>query len=161
MEEWKAIEDFQDYKVSSLGRVKSLKFGKEQILKPVLNSNGYLYINLCKDGIQKTVKVHRLVCQAFLPNPENKLEIDHINRNKQDNRLDNLRWATHSENRLNRDDPLGVSGERHISPHRNLFQVQITRQDFKVYKSFKTLEEAIAWRDQQLNLQLTTMNSSS
>lgn len=161
MEEWKPIEDFPEYEVSNLGRVKSLNYhrsGQEQLLKQVLQ-NGYLIVCLHKDKIQKNVKVHRLVVKAFLPNPENKRTIDHINRNKQDNRLENLRWATHSENCLNK--ALGVSGERLIYPHGNSFQVLITRQDHKVYKSFKTLEEAIAWRDQQLNLQLTTMNSSS
>jgi hypothetical protein len=161
MEEWKPIEDFPEYEVSNLGRVKSLNYhrsGQEQLLKQVLQ-NGYLIVCLHKDKIQKNVKVHRLVVKAFLPNPENKRTIDHINRNKQDNRLENLRWATHSENCLNK--ALGVSGERLIYPHGNSFQVLINRQDHKVYKSFKTLEEAIAWRDQQLNLKLTTMNSSS
>jgi hypothetical protein len=85
-----------------MGRVKSLKWGQERILKPRLNRYGYLTVVLCKDKIRKSYTVHRLVCQAFLDNPENKLEVDHINRNSLDNRKENLRLCTHRQNTVNR-----------------------------------------------------------
>jgi hypothetical protein len=147
MELWKEIEGFPGYMVSNLGRVKSLMYGKEQILKPSFTEKKYLQVGLHKEKKRYCYRVHRLVIETFLPNPENKTEVDHINRNKQDNRIENLRWATHSENVLNRDMPFGVLKERHIHPSGNAFKVHIHRQGLKVYKSFKTLTEAIAFRD--------------
>ena len=98
---WKTIEDYPNYMVSNMGNVKSLKWGKEKILKAGKNNHGYLSVVLCKDGKQKTHKVHRLVAQAFIPNPENKEQIDHINTIKTDNRVENLHWVTSKENNNN------------------------------------------------------------
>ena len=150
MELWKEIEGFPGYMVSNLGRVKSLNYshtGREQILKPSLHKNGYTSVELWKQGIGKRIRTHKIVCLAFLPNPERKATIDHINRNRQDNRLENLRWATGSEQQLNRNHSLGVLGERYISLVENLFRVFIHRQNLYVYKTFETLTEAIAFRD--------------
>ena len=98
---WKDIKDYPNYMVSNLGRVKSLsnnKARKEKILKQHKNSNGYLFVALSKNGKIKCYRVHRLVAEAFLPNPDNKPCIDHINTNKIDNRVENLRWCSHKEN---------------------------------------------------------------
>lgn len=104
IEEWKEIEGYTDYMVSNLGRVKSLNYrktDKEQVLKPIKDSGGYLVVGLCKDRKLKQFKVHRLVANAFITNTDNKKEIDHINTIKTDNRVDNLRWVTHKENMNN------------------------------------------------------------
>lgn len=104
IEEWKDIEGYEGlYEVSNLGNVRSLGNGKsnkskEILLKSRKNKYGYLQIGLCKDGKQKTYRIHRLVAQAFIPNPENKKEIDHINTVRDDNRVENLRWSTRVEN---------------------------------------------------------------
>lgn len=102
---WKDIEEFEGkYQISSMGRVKSLNFkltGKEQIMSLKINKYGYKQILLYKDKKYKTFLIHRLVAQAFIPNPDNKPEIDHINTNKTDNRVENLRWVTSSENKNN------------------------------------------------------------
>ena len=66
-----------------------------------INKNGYMQIKMNFHGKQKTLQVHRLICQAFYENPENKKEVDHINRNRSDNRVENLRWVTSSENASN------------------------------------------------------------
>lgn len=98
---WKNIEGYENYQVSNLGRVKSLNYhhsGKEHILKCILNSSGYYKVNLYKDGKTKNLTIHRLVARAFIPNPENKSCIDHINTDKADNRVENLRWCTYKEN---------------------------------------------------------------
>ncbi len=101
-EVWKDIPGYEGrYKVSNLGRVAGLPCcsrSTTRILKPNLKKSGYLNILLCKGGIVKTHRIHRLVAQAFLPNPENKETVNHKNGVKSDNRLCNLEWATQGEN---------------------------------------------------------------
>lgn len=97
-EEWKIIENYPDYQISSFGRVKSLKFGKERILKQHLGSSGYCQVDLCKDGKQKKYQVHRLVVQEFIDNPNNLPCVNHINEDKTDNRVENLEWCTQEYN---------------------------------------------------------------
>ena len=98
---WKDITGFEGlYQVSNLGRVKSLprkNHPNETIRKIATDKKGYSRVNLIKDGKNHTKKVHRLVAEAFIPNPENKPSVDHINCNKSDNRVSNLRWYTYSE----------------------------------------------------------------
>lgn len=105
---WVDIPGFSRFQVSSMGRVRSLKTG--QILNQrFVNSRNcpkaYLIVDLQDDdGGRKTCRVHRLVAENFIPNPEAKPTVDHINRIKTDNRLENLRWATYTEQLLNRGD---------------------------------------------------------
>jgi hypothetical protein len=102
-EKWRDVKGYEGiYQISNLGRVKSLsrldKRGykrKEIILKETINPRGYKYVVL-QD--KKAKVTHRLVARSFLPNEENKKEVNHKNGNKQDNRLKNLEWVTHSEN---------------------------------------------------------------
>lgn len=106
MEEiWKTIEDYPNYMVSNMGRVKriasydsSKHYRKEKFLSLKTTKDGYYEYTLCKDGKLKSFKVHRLVCETFLSNPENKPYVDHINTNRTDNRVENLRWVTQKEN---------------------------------------------------------------
>ena len=101
MEIWKNVLGYEGiYEVSSLGRVKSLKFGKERILKPCIDSTGYLCFNLCKKGSRKSIKVHQFVAMAFLNHKPNKykLVVNHKNFNKTDNRVDNLELITQRQN---------------------------------------------------------------
>lgn len=101
---WKGIEDYPNYEISSHGRVRSLNYkgtGRIGLLKPRINGIGYALVWLFKDGVGRTYSIHRLVAKAFIPNPDGKTEIDHINANRSDNRLENLRWASSSENSQN------------------------------------------------------------
>ncbi len=104
-EVWKDIEGYEGiYQVSNMGRVKSLNYNhtkKPRILKQSVNGRGYPQLNLYKGPIRKIKTVHTLVAKAFIPNPENKYTVDHINTVRHDNKLENLRWATLKENMNN------------------------------------------------------------
>lgn len=101
---WKFILGYEGiYQVSNYGRVRSVanEFSrKEKILSLQKNEKGYLCVCLKKLGIGKRFKVHRLVAEAFIPNPENKPEVNHIGKkpNKQDNRVWKIEWSTKEEN---------------------------------------------------------------
>lgn len=92
------IKGFDGYFISNFGRILG-KSGK--ILKTYENYKGYLKVGLVVSGKKSTVKkrVHRLVAQAFIPNPDNLPEVNHKDLNKQNNRVDNLEWVTGEENR--------------------------------------------------------------
>lgn len=87
-----------DYQISTFGRVKSTKDGHERILKPFVDKDGYLNIAFSKNRHVKKFKIHRLVALAFIPNPNNKPQVNHVFGNKMDNYVDNLEWCTDVEN---------------------------------------------------------------
>lgn len=91
-EEWKPVEGYEElYAVSNLGRVKSLKYDK--IIKPGNNGKGYLFVGLYKDGKRKYPKVHRLVAEAFIPNPEGFKQVNHRDEVKTNNCVNNLEFC--------------------------------------------------------------------
>ncbi len=99
MEEYKNIENLEKYQISNFGNVRNGKTGR--ILKGFPNTDGYLGVDFRLTSLKKIVKIHKLVAKAFLDNPEDKLEVDHIDNNKQNNNASNLRYATRSENMRN------------------------------------------------------------
>ena len=110
---WKPIANYEGlYEVSDEGNVRSLdRYRKSNIrhvtktfisgkeLKQNLKRNGYRTVDLCKDGKVKTTLVHRIVADAFLPNPQNLRFVNHKDSNRENNRVENLEWVTSSENR--------------------------------------------------------------
>ena len=96
---WCPIKGYEGlYEVSDKGRVRSIKFGKERILKPLRNTCGYLQVQLWKNGEQKMYLVHRLVAQTFTPNPDNLTEVNHKDEDKDNNSVQNLEWCDRKYN---------------------------------------------------------------
>ena len=92
----KVIDTHPNYRITSDGRVIN-KYDKEKVLDGC-SKDGYLKVNLYNDGVGSSKRVHRLVAEAFIPNPDNKPDVNHKNGNKHDNCVDNLEWVTKSEN---------------------------------------------------------------
>ena len=114
-EVWKPIAGYDDYHISSYGRVKSFqRYRAGKILKPALNIDGYLYVGLYLDGETKNFFVHVLVARAFIPNPDNKPEVNHRIGWKLNCYVGNLEWATSAENQQHAyDNDLAKSGTEH------------------------------------------------
>ena len=94
MEQWKTITGYDNYEVSTEGNVRNVKTGR---IITQHDNGGYLKVNLHKNGKRKVFYIHRLVAIAFIPNPQNKPTVNHIDENKHNNRVDNLEWATYGE----------------------------------------------------------------
>lgn len=115
MEEWRDIEGYEGfYQVSDSGQVRSLdrvttngRKRKGRTLKQANRPNGYRFVVLSKGNVPKECSVHRLVSNAFIPNPEHKPNVNHIDGNKNNNHVENLEWVTQSENNLHRYRVLG------------------------------------------------------
>ena len=139
METWKAIAGYEGlYEVSDQGRVKSLKFGKEKILKPHKNTVGYLGVDLRKDGHGKYLLVHRLVAEAFIPNPNNLKTVNHKDEVKTNNVASNLEWMSLKDN-LNYGTHNKRSAEKRSKP-----VLMFDNKTGKLMKTFPSTMEA--WR---------------
>lgn len=102
-EKWLPLVGYEDYyQASNMGRIKSLWNGRSRIIGGCLDEDGYIKMTLTNpDRSQNTYRRARLIALTWIPNPENKPEIDHINTVRTDDRVENLRWATSSENQRN------------------------------------------------------------
>ena len=107
---WVKIQRNPNYSINEFGEVRNDITGR--IKKAYVNkNNGYFTVDLYKENKSTKVTVHRLIAEAFIPNPENKPTIDHKDGNRQNNSIENLRWATYSENN-SRFTTIGVRSER-------------------------------------------------
>ena len=128
-EEWRDIKDMEDYQVSNKGRVKNKH---NNFLMNPRNEFGYIKVSIQQNKYQ----VHRLVAIAFIPNPENKPTVDHINRVSTDNNLENLRWATHKEQ-------IDNSAQSNGNHYRKINMIDINTNE--IIKVFDTIHDAIEY----------------
>ena len=153
-EEWKVIDGYNNnYSVSNKGNVKNNNTNK--ILKQAVNRGGYNKLCLSVNGKKKTELIHRLVALAFIPNPENKPHTDHINNIKTDNNVNNLRWATRSENQHNQKlSKANTSGVKGVSYNKSKkkWVAQIQLDGIAIHIGyFDTIEEAKQARIKKAN----------
>lgn len=140
------------YAIEEDGRIWSYK--TQRYLIHQLTKDNYYRVGLCKDSSRKKYLIHRLIALTYIPNPENKPFIDHIDRNRTNNSINNLRWVSRLENNQNTTVHKDNStNEINIGfdKRRNTFRVRITRNGKAQHKYIKTLQEAIVYRDKQLN----------
>lgn len=135
-EEWQDIAGYEGlYQVSNLGRVKSLNYGrtgKEKILSPG-NNWGYQMVSLYKNGIRKQFKIHRLVAETFIPNPDNFSQINHRDENRKNNRVNNLEWCSVQYNL--------TYNNRHIKATRKLAKKIGCFKDGKLIKVYDAVRD--------------------
>jgi hypothetical protein len=150
MEEWKSIPGFETYEASTLGNIRN-KDG--HLMSVIETEKGYYKVNL-RDFDNNSKKLQRLVSRlvaiTFIPNPENKPEVDHIDRNPKNNTVKNLRWVTRTEQMLNTNDRTEHRNIYEI-PRKKCYMVQIKRYGEVVKREYlETLEDAIICRDEFL-----------
>jgi hypothetical protein len=159
MEIWIDVVGYEGlYQVSNLGNVKGLerlsKYNsrnnykeyntnrkvKEKLKKLSINKVGYCQTLLYKDGKKKNVLVHRLVAQAFIPNPKNKPTVNHIDGNRTNNNIDNLEWATYPEQQLHVNHILGkksIISKQCREKRAEQLRKKVKRSDGKIYNSIR------------------------
>jgi len=153
MEEYRIIKGYENYSVSNFGNVKNNK--TDRILSQKINKHGYKGLQLCKEGIKKNFSIHRLVCNSFLENPDNKPCVDHIDCNKQNNNVINLRFCTIQENQRNTNlSNKNTSNVKGVSFYKrdNKWRAIITIDSVNIHLGlFNTLEEAKQARIKKVN----------
>ena len=148
-EEWRPIDQFPIYSISSLGNVQNNQTGK--ILK-LSQKGGYYHIGLSNETDKKTFKVHRLVALAFLPNPLNKSDVNHKDKNKLNNCLTNLEWMTRAENNKHRCEGIKITSNKNKPVYRKHKTLGI------ILDQYNSIEDAANWIFQE-GLSETTHNA--
>tara|TARA_Y100000592_G_C5343342_1_gene255320 strand:+ start:79 stop:537 length:459 start_codon:yes stop_codon:yes gene_type:complete len=142
------IQGYNNYLISKDGRVYSKI--KNRFLKPVKNKDGYVFVGLRNDEGRKHVKIHRLVAIHYIPNPENKPEVNHKDGNKSNNDITNLEWMTRNENcnafkKTPKNNKYGVKNI-HFNKNHNLWIYQKIHYGKRFVKYFQTFEEACEYK---------------
>ena len=151
---WKDIEGYEGlYQVSNLGRVKSIYYDKERILKPGKNTKGYLQVHLCKNGERKEYTVHRLVAKVFISNPNNLPMINHKDENPSNNRVENLEWCSAKYN--------NNYGTRTQRVAEKMINGKLSKPVLQFTKNGEFIKEWKSTRDVQRNLGYDHGNISS
>lgn len=148
MEEWREIKDFPNYNVSNLGNVMNIKTNKQMKLNL---KAGYYQICLTNEVCRKQFKVHQLVACAFIPNPENKPEVNHEDKNKLNNNVTNLTWMTHQENCQHKS--IGLV----YKSNKNKPIIRLDKMTEEILENYNSIEDAGEWAFNN-NLTVNTHN---
>lgn len=130
----KRIPNFEDYAITDDGKVISYKFKEPRVMKTWYQNSGYENIKLCKENQTYHFLIHRLVAEAFIPNPNNLPEVNHKNKNRQDNRVENLEWCSRKDNLYD--------SYTTMSPTRNYCICSLFSPNGEKIKTYKTIKEA-------------------
>lgn len=151
IEQWKPIQGYENYLISSHGRIKK----KDKILSPSL-CHGYCRITLYKDGKRKSFLIHRLVALAFIPNPYDLPLINHKDENKENNQVDNLEWCTATYN-----NSYGTAKERIKSQSTKIKCLDLKTNEITYYPSIKDAARQLEFRDNGSAIYYNIYNSKS
>jgi hypothetical protein len=136
MELWKPVDKFENYEIGSYGNIRNIVTNKS--LKPS-NKCGYYHICLINNNVKKQFKMHRLVALAFIPNPENKSDVNHKDKNKLNNNISNLEWNTRKENNIHRCKNITIKTNK----NKSLFRIDSKSQ--QKLERYDSIEEAGIW----------------
>lgn len=139
----KRIKNFEDYAITTEGKVISYKFKQPRVLKTWYQKSGYENIKLSDSNKTYHFLIHRLVAEAFIPNPNNYEEVDHINGNNQDNRVENLQWISHKDNIHKSYSDSGVNAVRNYVSCK-----LIKRETGEIIAEFKTKTELSVYAEE-------------
>lgn len=167
-EQWKDVAGYDNYyQVSSCGRIKSVeryvqdRFGMkapyripEKILKPKRSQTGYLFVHLSKNGHAHPQRIHRMVAEAFIPNPDRLPTVNHNNEDKTDNRVENLEWCTQAYN-----NEYGTRTQRSQMSQKQRRPVTMYTKDGQPLRTFPTLIEAARYIVSELEDQHVSMKT--
>ena len=143
------IQGFNNYLIYPDGRVYNKKFGGREMKTSICKRTGYRALELHNQGVSRSVLVHRLVAEYYIRNPENKPYVDHVNRIRHDNRVENLRWVTPSENMNNVSlSTRNTSGHKYISFNKknNKWQFRKVTKGKVITKRFDTKIQSICYK---------------
>lgn len=151
-EEWRVIKDFTDYEISNLGNVRRCTSSNNwhigKVLQQTLNNCGYYCVTLRKNKKSYCKTIHRLVANAYIPNPNNYSDVDHIDRNKTNNIISNLRWLSHKDNMHNQDRSIAIKKQKETCRIKRDLKKLIPKEKTIKYtyweidgKQYKTLRE--------------------
>jgi len=140
------IIDYPNYLIYRDGRVFNNKY--KRFLKPCDQGHGYLHVLLYNNGNSKSFLIHRLVAEHYIKNSENKATVDHLNRNKLDNRVENLKWANTKEQSINQSIPKNnTSGHKYITYTKSRKKWAFLKQgQNRIIKLFNTKIEAMCYK---------------
>ena len=137
------INNFNDYLIYKDGRVYSKR--RNKYLSHTINDKGYVYVNLSINKIRKTYALHRLIAEHYISNPDNYSQVDHFDRNKLNNNIENLRWVSPSINCLNRGTRLNQK-HKYISQRKDSKRFRFEIKRYKINKTFKSLTDALCYK---------------
>lgn len=142
----KKIKDFDNYYITKDGKVFSIISNK--YLKQYLGTNGYYQVDLRKNNKTYKLTIHRLLALTYIDNPNNLRDVDHINENKLDNRVENLQWVSHRDNL--------IKNFKKISNIRNFRECKLYKNN-ELIKSFKSIRECCRYCESELGLSYSSM----